>query len=155
MCDSTISTTTTTDIQYSYMGWLACKLRRMAHDILQFATYDEFNENSILNYRRYIKDAINFLAGAHTCERFLYGVIGLDAFCDEMIENELREFLNEIPNLPSELATKYNLIPYTAPVDEISDALNDARIDNDDDDVIILNVSTDDLNLYAQQQQQQ
>lgn len=89
------------------------RLRRMAHDILQFATYDdELDGNSVETYKKYIKDAINFLAGAHLCERFLYGSIGLDGFCAEMINDDLREFLIDIPNLPSQLVTKYNLSPH-------------------------------------------
>ena len=119
MCDSAI----TAIYQDSYAGWLACKLRRMAHDILNFATYDEFDEHSVETYKKYIKDAINFLAGAHTCERFLYGSIGLDAFCAAMIEDNLREFLIDMPKLPSELVTKYNLIHS-----------NDGNDDDDDDD---------------------
>lgn len=135
MSDSTISTVD----QDSHVSWLACKLRHMAHDILQFATY-EFNENSIQHYRRYIKDAINFLAGAHTCERFLYGSIGLDSFCDEMIENDLKEFLINIPRMPSEMVTKYNLInPNDDVISKIS--TNDVNADSTEtSDVIMKNL---------------
>lgn len=104
MCDIAI------EIQDSYITWLACKLRHMAQDILQFATYDDSSENSIEQYRKYMKDAINFVGGAHSCERLLYGAIGLDAFCAEMVNDDLRNFLIEIPYLPNELITKYGLV---------------------------------------------
>lgn len=106
MCDTAIAI----ENQDSYMIWLTCKLRLMAEEILQFATYDGSDENSIEHYKRYMKDAINFMAGAHICEKFLYGSIGLDGFCAEMLNEDLGSFLLEIPYLPNELILKYGLV---------------------------------------------
>lgn len=128
MCDTAIAT----ENQDSYIIWLACKLRLMAEDILQFATYDESDETAIEHYRRYMKDAINFMAGAHTCERFLYGSIGLDGFCAEMLNEELGSFLHEIPYLPNELILKYGLV-HGSDFGEIdvSDGIHNPNISND------------------------
>jgi hypothetical protein len=96
----------------SYMIGLACKLRNLAQDILHFATYDGSDvDSSESQYRKYMKDAVNFMSGAHLCERYLYGSIGLDEFCAEMVEEKLKEFLKEIPHLPHELVIKYGLVP--------------------------------------------
>lgn len=89
---------------------LSCKLRLMAKDILNFAICDETDvESTVSQYRKYMKDAVNFMSGAHLCEKFLYGSIDLDNLCSGMIDEGLNKFLITLPNLPNELVIKYKL----------------------------------------------
>lgn len=98
--------------QDTHVLWLSCKLRSMSQDILHFSTFvsnDDVEDAGETRYKKYMKDAINFNAGAHICEKFLYGSINLDQFCAEMLEEDLKEFLIGVPHLPPDLVTKYNL----------------------------------------------
>lgn len=110
MCDNTYENLDT------HVLWLSCKLRNMSEDILQFAKFNGCGdvEASEAQYRKYMRDAVNFNAGAHICEKFLYGSIGLDTFCAEMLNDDLKEFLIDIPNLPQALVEKYNLVQDTS-----------------------------------------
>lgn len=95
----------------SYIIGMSFKLRNMSQDILQFAKYDGADLSSTESrYGKYLRNAINFTVGAHLCEKYLYGSIGLDEFCAEMIDEDLKEFLIEIPHLPEELVSKYELV---------------------------------------------
>ena len=115
MCDSAIAI----ENRDSCMIGLACKLRHMAEDILHMAIFDGSDVDSVASqYRKYMKDAVNFMAGAHLCERYLYGSIGLHEFCAEMIEEKLESFLTEIPHIPQELLVKYDLAPANMVNDE-------------------------------------
>lgn len=109
MCDD--SNNTIIENRDCYMIWLASKLREMAGDILHFATYDESDvDTTECQYRKYVDDAINFIAGAHLCEKYLYGSIGIDEFCSEMINEKLKSFVIDVPHLSHELMVKYGLV---------------------------------------------
>ena len=95
----------------SYIMWLACKLRNLSEDILYYATYDGSDVTSTESlYRKHMKNAVQFKAGSHLCERYLYGSIALEEFCVHMIDGDLKDFLIDIPNLPNDLVTKYDLV---------------------------------------------
>jgi len=82
---------------------------------IETITYTDVSKQDVdayvKNLSKYVRDAINFNAGAILCQRYLYGSIGLDKFCAEMIEEDLKSYLFEIPHMPSGLVTKYGLTP--------------------------------------------
>ena len=109
----------------SHIMQLAYKLRNFAEDILYYATYDASDTTSTeSSYRKHIKNAVQFNAGAHVCERYLYGSIALEEFCIEMIDNDLKDYLIDMPNLPNDLVTKYDLY-YNCTVDTASNVINE------------------------------
>lgn len=94
----------------TYLRCLSWKLKNMAGDLLYCSTYDWLEDEVALSqYRKYMGDAINYNIGAFLCDRYLYGSMNLDKFCAEMIEEDLKEYLIDIPNLPSDMVTKYKL----------------------------------------------
>ena len=118
----------------SHIIGLACELRNMVNDICQSATYDGSDESSTESqYRKSMKKAVQYSAGAHLCEKFLYGSITLDDFCAEMVEEDLKEFLFHIPQLPMDLTIKYNLW------DDV-DAGDNANIDDVNMDCVMIQV---------------
>ena len=109
MCDN--STNTIIENRDRYIIWLAYKLREMAADILHFATYDDSDvDTTECQYKKYVDDSINFIAGAHACEKYLYGSLDIDEFCAEMINEKLKSFVIDVPHLPNELVVKYGLV---------------------------------------------
>lgn len=103
----------------SHIMGLSCDLRNMAEDLIyrmMHGTPDSGYENDCGNSEAigaenvdYVKDANQLNCGAHLCGMFLYGSINLDEFCMEMIDAGLKTFLNDIPNMPADIATKYGL----------------------------------------------
>lgn len=92
--------------------WLGCMLRNMAEDALEISIIGEPDadpDTIISRYRRYVKDAVNYLAGAHLCDKFQYGYLNLDKFCSEMVDGSLKHMLSSIYHLPDALAVKYDL----------------------------------------------
>lgn len=89
---------------------LANNLRNMADDVVRFGGYDREDLHSCVErYRLHMKDAVDFLAGAHVCSRYLNGFINLDTFCTEMISDNLKSFLSTLPNIPTDLVIKHGL----------------------------------------------
>lgn len=159
MCDSA-SKNTQENIDL-YIKWLSHKLRSMANDILCIEPHNWLMdvEVTISQYRKYMKNAVNFNTGAHLCDKYLYGSIGLHEFCAEMVDEDLKEYLIDIPHLPSYLMEKFNL---TACVDDNSSTSNDGAMGdgtvveihreqevntvlNDDDDVEMGDVGYDEV----------
>lgn len=106
MCDTNFAD----ENQVSFIKWLSYKLRDMALEILDFAICEDSDADSIVQqYRKYVKDSVNFMSGAHLCKKYLYGSIGLDEFCEEMLNEDLKSFLIQMPNLPAEIVVKYGL----------------------------------------------
>lgn len=106
----------------SHIMWLSNHLRNLAEDIIYNALYaipeddessaaDDVEAHESLSGRNYRKDAAELNLGAHICNKYLYGSITLDNFCAEMVDEDLREFLINIPDLPIDLVVKFGLVP--------------------------------------------
>jgi hypothetical protein len=85
---------------------LAVRLTNMGEDVLHFATYGGPQNTS---YIKYIKDSLNFSIGSFICQKYLYGHINLDTFFEEMIGEGLKEFIVELPVIPTDIKNKYDL----------------------------------------------
>lgn len=110
--------------QDAYFTELSLKLRKMAQDALDDSTHDKPGLGlSLTEYKKNMMDAIRFRVGAHLCEQFLYGSIGLDEICSGMYLERLEEFFIKIPHISKEILLNYGLI-----------ADDDTDDDDDDDD---------------------
>lgn len=89
---------------------LSCKLDDLSFDSLHAANYD-------LNYcfievevQRLMKDYERYDVGSVLCKKYLYGIIKLEEFCEQMVQADLKCFLYDIEKyLPKEVIEKYQL----------------------------------------------
>jgi hypothetical protein len=122
--------------------WLSIHLRSLAEDIIYNALYaiseddessaaDDVEADVSLFGRNYRKDAAELNVGAHICEKYLYGSITLDSFCAQMVDEDLKEFLINIPDLPIDLVAKFGLVHDDAVNPEIGVQTKDSELPYD------------------------
>ena len=101
--------------------WLSSHLRSLEEDIVYNALYaipeddesitaDDMEISECCPPKNYRKDAAELNLGAHICEKYLYGSINLNTFCAEMVDEDLKDFLINIPDLPIDLVVKFGLV---------------------------------------------
>lgn len=66
-----------------------------------------FNEDEI---RKCLENAAKYDVGVNMCNKYMYGMLNLDEFCQKMIEVELKNFLYDLQEyLPLETIEKFKL----------------------------------------------
>jgi len=77
----------------------AVQLRSLADGELNTSIYFGSKFDDVVNrYRQCVKDAVKYSAGAHLCDRYLYGSLNLEEFRQEMVNVDLHKFLIGIPH---------------------------------------------------------
>lgn len=92
--------------QISYIRYLVEQLTIMSEDILILA--NQF-EGDASNYKKFLDDSINFSNGALICKKYVFGCIDLNSFIEEMLHEGLKDFVVQVPHIPSVLAEKHSL----------------------------------------------
>jgi hypothetical protein len=132
--------------QKTYIIWLSDHLKSLYEDwihdklyaILEadsYKTSDEDDDDDTIEWREYFYNKTDRVCdcnrGALICGRYLNGSITLDTFLAEMIAEDLKEHLFDIPDLPIDLVVKYGLSPEND--DDYDDAFTHENIDSTKD----------------------
>jgi hypothetical protein len=87
----------------NYLHNLAFTLRNMAEEKLNYGMFAD------ASYIKFLTESVNLATGSFLCQKYLFGQSTLEQFIEEMIEEDLKSFLIDIPDIPSHIVAKYGL----------------------------------------------
>lgn len=107
---------------YTAVERLGCELEAISFDRLHAANYDLDYCFDSASVNSLMEESKRYCTGADLCRKYLYGILNIKEFCEQMVEAELTDFIYSIHKyLPLEIIENYRLDQYNKDVEEDED----------------------------------